>query len=43
MIITEDWCGTSLAHVPFVASLLAADPPRGLYRSIPSSRSSTTT
>jgi len=26
MVITEDWCGTSLAYVPFVASLLAADP-----------------
>ena len=26
MVITEDWCGTSLLHVPFVASLLAADP-----------------
>ncbi len=26
MVITEDWCGTSLACVPFVASLLAADP-----------------
>lgn len=26
MIITEDWCGTSLAYVPYVASLMAADP-----------------
>jgi len=26
MVITEDWCATSLAYVPFVASLLAADP-----------------
>jgi len=26
MVITEGWCGTSLAYVPFVASLLAADP-----------------
>jgi thioredoxin family protein len=26
MVITEDWCGTSLAYVPHVASLLAADP-----------------
>ena len=26
MVITEDWCGTSLVCVPFVASLIAADP-----------------
>ena len=26
LVITEDWCGTSLVYVPFVASLLAADP-----------------
>ena len=26
MVITEDWCGTSLAYVPVVASFLAADP-----------------
>lgn len=26
LVITEDWCGTSLVYVPFLASLLAADP-----------------
>lgn len=26
LVITEDWCGTSLAHVPFVAKLVAGDP-----------------
>jgi hypothetical protein len=26
MVITEDWCGTSLVYVPYVASLMAADP-----------------
>ena len=25
LIITEDWCGTSLAHVPFVAKLVESD------------------
>ena len=26
LVITEDWCGTSLAHVPFVARLLEGRP-----------------
>jgi hypothetical protein len=26
MVITEDWCGTSLMHVPFVAKLAEATP-----------------
>jgi hypothetical protein len=26
MVITEDWCGTSLAYVPFVAKLVEATP-----------------
>ena len=26
LIITEDWCGTSLAYVPAVAALAASDP-----------------
>jgi len=26
MVITEDWCGTCLAHVPFVAKLVGANP-----------------
>jgi hypothetical protein len=26
LVITEDWCGTSLAHVPFVAKLVAENP-----------------
>lgn len=26
LVITEDWCGTSLAYVPFVAKLVAANP-----------------
>jgi hypothetical protein len=26
LVITEDWCGTSLAYVPFVAKLVAGDP-----------------
>ena len=26
LVITEDWCGTSLAHVPFVARLVDAHP-----------------
>jgi hypothetical protein len=26
LVITEDWCGTSLAHVPFVAKLVQTRP-----------------
>ena len=26
MVITEDWCGTSLVYVPAVAALVATDP-----------------
>jgi hypothetical protein len=26
LVITEDWCGTSLAHVPYVARLVETDP-----------------
>jgi hypothetical protein len=26
LVITEDWCGTSLMHVPFVAKLVETDP-----------------
>jgi thiol-disulfide isomerase/thioredoxin len=26
LVITEDWCGTCLRHVPFVAKLVAARP-----------------
>jgi hypothetical protein len=26
LVITEDWCGTSLAHVPFVARLVGERP-----------------
>ena len=26
LVITEDWCGTSLAHVPFVAKLVDGRP-----------------
>jgi hypothetical protein len=26
LVITEDWCGTSLAHVPFVARLVETRP-----------------
>jgi hypothetical protein len=26
LVITEDWCGTSLAYVPAVAALVARDP-----------------
>ena len=26
LVITEDWCGTSLAHVPFVAKLVEGRP-----------------
>src|SRR5262245_50013537 len=26
LVITEDWCGTSLLHVPFVARLVEVDP-----------------
>ena len=26
LVITEDWCGTSLMHVPFVAKLVEATP-----------------
>src|SRR6202008_780380 len=26
MIISEDWCGTCLAYVPFVAKLVEGDP-----------------
>ena len=26
LVITEDWCGTSLLHIPFVAKLVEGDP-----------------